>query len=482
MSTEANADKKSEQKKQQPAKFLTGSTMGHVVTMTVTSSVGLVALFAVDALNLLYISMLGQKELAAAIGYAGTVMFFMVSLSIGMAIATGATVAKALGQGNRERARNLAGASVAFCVVVMVLTSAVAFPFLRAASRLLGATGETADIATRFLSIVAPTLPLLAMGMALGGVLRALGDAKRAMYVTLFGGFVSAVLDPLFIFGLDLGIDGAAYATVISRAVLAGYGFYSVIKHHDMLAMPDMPHMKEALQPFATIGVPAILTQLATPVGNAYVTNAFSNYGDDAVAGWAVVGRLMPLAFGVIFALSGAVGPIIGQNFGAGNRERVLDALKDALIFTLIYVVLIWIVLALFRTQIADAFGATGEARTLIEFFCLFVAGTFLFNGALFVANAAFNNLGFALYSTVFNWGRATVGVVPVVWIGGHLYGAVGVLAGWGLGALVFGVVGVLVAFRVTAKMEMGEPTDVAPAAPASASSPFSSGKSAGLH
>ncbi|MEM1366002.1 MAG: MATE family efflux transporter [Pseudomonadota bacterium] len=466
------------------AKFLTGSMMGHVVTMTVTSSIGLMALFAVDALNLFYISQLGQQELAAAIGYAGTLQFFLISLSIGMAIATGATVSKALGQGVRERAANMAGASIIFTIVVMAATSLITFPFLGLFVGMLGAEGSTADVAVGFLQIVVPSLPLLGLGMALGGVLRALGDAQRAMYVTLFGGFVAAILDPLFIFGFDMGVNGAATATVLSRCCLAAYGFWALQSKHQLFALPDREHMRDALGPFWKIGFPAILTQLATPVGNAYVTQAFASYGDDAVAGWAVVGRLMPLAFGAIFALSGAVGPIIGQNYGAGNRPRILEALRDGMIFTMVYVLAVWLILALLREVIADAFDTSGQARDLVQLFCLLVAGTFFFNGALFVANSAFNNLGYAFYSTVFNWGRATIGVIPFVYLGGLWYGAPGVLVGWGLGAVVFGIVAVLVAFRTMRTMDLENevsPEELAALPPAS-SSALSSGKGAGLH
>ena len=77
-----------------------------------------------------------------------------------------------------------------------------------------------------------------------------------------------------------------------------------------------------------------------------------------------------------------------------------------------------------------------------------------MFNGALFVANAAFNNLGFPLYSTVLNWGRVTLGVLPFIWWGAKHFGARGVLAGSGLGVVIFGVAGVWLCFRVMRNLE----------------------------
>src|SRR5215471_6118825 len=100
------------------AKFVTGSTMRHVIIMTATGSVGLVAIFIVDALNLFYISLLGIQSLAAAVGFAATLLFFTISFAIGFTIACSALVSRALGRGDRPEAMRLAGASVVFMGLV----------------------------------------------------------------------------------------------------------------------------------------------------------------------------------------------------------------------------------------------------------------------------------------------------------------------------------------------------------------------------
>ena len=100
------------------AVFTTGSTMRHVVVMTATSSIGLVAIFFVDAINLFYISLLGQQELAAAIGYAATIMFFSVSICIGISIAAAAMVGRAIGAGDQERAESRGTSSLVFLLIL----------------------------------------------------------------------------------------------------------------------------------------------------------------------------------------------------------------------------------------------------------------------------------------------------------------------------------------------------------------------------
>jgi Na+-driven multidrug efflux pump len=237
---------------------------------------------------------------------------------------------------------------------------------------------------------------------------------------------------------------------------MAAYGLYAVVRVHDLAARPSLKAFLGDVRPLSAIAVPAILTNVATPVGNAYITFALAAHGDVAVAAWAVIGRVIPVAFGPLFALTGAIGPIIGQNVGAGRFERVRMALMDSLKLTLLYVGCMWAVLALARHLIAQSFGLSGEGVDLVVFFCLFAAGSFIFLGALFVANAAFNNLGAPLLSTVFNWGRATLGTIPFVWLGGRIAGAEGVLAGQALGAVAFGVLALIFAFRLVGRLASG--------------------------
>lgn len=440
-----------------PARLVTGSTLHHVVSMTAAGSIGLVAVFAVDALNLFYITLLKQPELTAALGYATTLLFLATSMSIGLSIAATALTSRALGRGQHAQARQIAGASLLIVGVCMALLALLSYPLLEPALQLLGARGQTAERAATLMRIVLPSWPLLGLGMCLSGLLRATGDARRAMFVTLGAAATALVMDPLLILGLGLELHGVAIATVIVRVAMVAIGLHGLWRVHRLVARPRTALVLRELAPFMAIALPAVLTQIATPVGNAFVTHAISSFGDEAIAGWTIVQRIIPVAFGVLFAMSGAIGPIIGQNYGALRFDRVASTVRDALKVTLIYALVVWALLALGSGSIADIFQSTGLARELIVFFCVFVAGSFLFNGALFVANAAFNNLGYAFYSTALNWGRSTLGVIPFVWLGQSWFGAKGALAGYGLGVIAFGVLGIWWCFRVVGNMAEGK-------------------------
>ena len=437
---------------QAQAKFTQGNLFRHISVMSLTASIGLMAVFLVDFVDMIFISMLGKAELAAAVGYAGAVLFFTTSFGIGMAIAAGALVARALGAGQAEEARRRATNSLIYGVSFGAVFAAAVWFNLSFFVALLGASGETHDLAVHYLQIIVPSLPFLMIGMIGGAILRAHGDARRAMMATIWGGLVNAVLDPILIFGLDLELTGAALASVAARLAIAVTALLPLIRNYGGFDRPTASSLTIDLRPIVAIAFPAILTQLATPIGQAYVTRAMAEYGEEAVAGMAIVARMTPVGFGIIFALSGAIGPIIGQNAGAGQHDRVRGAFRDGLLFTAIVVVVVSALFFVARPGIAFLFQLEeGLAMTLVFLFAGPLSLMFFFNGVIFVANAAFNNLSHPFYSTIVNWGRHTLGTIPFVMVFAAWLGAPGVLIGQYVGGAVFALIAVILARRVMA-------------------------------
>ena len=419
------------------ARFVTGSIPAHVLRMTGAAAFGLMAIFVGELANVLFLSMLGDVEIIAAVGYASTILFLLLSVGIGTAIAASALIAPAIGAGDLARAKRLSASSHVFAVIFAAFAGIIVWIYVPELIRLIGAEGRTLSLATSYLRILIPFMTLMSLGMCASAVLRSQGDARRSMNVTLVGAFVNVVLDPLFIFVLGLGIQGAAWATNLSRIAVAGFGVYWLIREHDLLGRP---HLREVIDDARTImrfAVPAILTNLATPIANAYVTYAIARHGTAAVAAWALIGRIAPVAFGSIFALSGAVGPVLGQNLGARQWARVREAFDVS-------------ILAAVGPLIA-VFHASGETADILRTYCIYLSPMFAFLGILFVANAALNALGHPHWPTVLNWGRATLGTVPVVTVAGMLYGPTGVIGANLAGASVFALFGAWLCRRLIA-------------------------------
>lgn len=430
------------------AKFTTGSTMRHVVVMTMTSAFGLSFMFLVDFLALFWVSQLKVEMLISAIGFAATIQFFVLSFAIGMMIAGVAMVSRTLGMGKGERARRMSTVILIYSTGIQALIAGLTYIFMDPLLRLTGAQGETLLVAKDFLAISLPSLPIMAAGMCASAIVRAVGDAWRSMMVTVIGGLVAVVLDPFLIITLDMGVDGAAWAIVGSRAAMMFAGLYWVIATHNMLAAPRRSDFTEFLKPYLAIALPAVATQLATPFGNWLLIRAIAEHGDSAVAGFGVVSRLTILGFGGIYALSGAIGGIIGQNAGAGLHGRVKEAYIDSLKFCAIYTAGTWALMALFADLVAEGFGLSPEGAEIVKVFSYYAAGTFVFTGALFVANATFNNLGKPIWATLANWSRDGILMAPLAFGMGALFGAAGVIWAQAVANTAVGIIAAWVAWR----------------------------------
>ncbi|MGR3501739.1 MATE family efflux transporter [Pseudaestuariivita sp.] len=421
-------------------RFLTGSTMGHVVRMTLTGATGITFVFVVDAANLFWIAQLGEPALVAAIGYAFAIQFFSVSSGIGLMIGATALVSRSIGQGNEAKAREQATATLLWSVLVQAL---MAFSVVSARHQLVGmvgATGETAELAARYLALTVPSLPIMMAGMTASAVLRAHGDGTRAMFVTLSSGALAVLLDPLLIYVLGWGLDGAALGLTLFRCVMCGIGLYFAIKVHAALAPVSGAALREVAKPYAAIAGPAILTQMSPPVANYLLTAIIAGFGDVAVAAWAVVNRLTVVAFGGIFSLAGAVGGIFGQNFGAGKLDRVRQTYKDAVVFCLGYTCVIWALLVAVYPAVVRGFALAPEAAEIVWAFVTIGAGSFVCAGTLFVANAAFNTMGRPGRATFVAWMRDGLLTWPVGTLGALMFGAVGVIYAQALVAVIVGI------------------------------------------
>ncbi len=185
-------------------RFVTGSIFRHIAVMTGTSAIGLMAIFVSDFANIFFLGLLGDLQLLAAVGYASSIMFFLISAGIGMSIAVVALVSPALGARDIARARRLSSHAAVFAGATSSLLVAALWPALPALLGSLGAGGRTLTLAHEYLSIVLPSWPPLVLGMCASAMLRSAGEARLAMFITLTGAVVATILDATLILGLGL--------------------------------------------------------------------------------------------------------------------------------------------------------------------------------------------------------------------------------------------------------------------------------------
>lgn len=436
------------------AVFTQGPVLRHVLVMSSTSTIGLMSLFIVDLLNMYFLSLLGEPEIVAAVGFSSALLFLLFSMCIGIQIAMGALVARAEGSLNRD----LAGR---YCTNVWIFSTSIVFVLaiiiwfsLPALLHLLGARDQVLAYALSYSHIMLPSIILVAISMCGGAALRAIGDARRSMFCTLAGGGVNAVLDPIFIFGFGWGIEGAAVASVLARFTVLAMTLHALFSHHHLPKKTSLAFFIKDLPNIAKVALPAMLTNLMTPLGGAFVLTLVAVYGADAVAAYAVLARIIPVAFAGIFSLSGAIGPIVGQNAGALHFDRVTEALIKSAWVIAAYVLVVWLLLYLLAPVIIHVFSIQGAGVLVFEIYTSYLVGFFFFAGLLFIANAAFNNLQRAHWAMGFNFCRTFLGTIPLAYLLSQEFGLKGLMFGDVSGAILFGCVGFVLALALVARLK----------------------------
>lgn len=417
--------------------------------MVLTGWASMLAVFAVEFLSLLYLGTLQDEAVLGAVGFGSMTQFTITSVCIGVIVGGAALVSRALGAGNMARARTLSGASLILMAGAALAAGGI---FLAAIGPFTAAIGLAQDVREHLLSYVLITTPFAAvmgLGMMLSNLLRASGRGRQSMWVLLAGTATVAVLDPIVIFILDGGMEGIAWAGGVGRVATVVLGAWLVFGKHRLVAWPVRRALRADLAAIGKIALPAALTALATPAAVIFTVSTYATFGSSVMAGATVVDRVLQLAYSLYFVLPGAIGPILGQNLGSGQWDRVKQTVRLTASWALLYGFAAATVLALAAPWVADMFKVAGPGRDLIIFFCRFGSFAWAVNSLFFVAIAVFNNLGYATYSTVIGWLRATLGTLPFVWLGAHYGGAEGVLLGQTLGFALFSVIAMSLCLRV---------------------------------
>ena len=436
------------------APFIAGNIWRHLINMTLARSVGILATFIVDFVDILFISHLDDAHLIAAIGFAAAALYFIRAVAIALGITTTVLVARAIGSGDRHRAARYAWDTSIFSFLLLSLLAALAWfarePILAA----LGARGATLHYAADYLGIILVGMPLLALGNCGTSTLFALGSARMAMLVSLGATVTQAVLDPILIFACGLGLQGAALASLAAQIVLVVAAWYVVIWRYRLRAPLCLRLLLLNIPAIVAIAVPAVLTNLTSPLATAYAARQMAPFGDDAVAAFAVIILLVPVGFALLFSLSAAVAPIVGQNAGAARYDRVRQTLTVALQFNWLTVAVIGLSLFLLRDALPQWFKLDDNAAALLRFYCSGASLLFGFKGMIFFINASYNNLGRPFYSTASNLAGLIFGALPLISFGAWLLGPRGIILGHMAEAILTAPVCWLVVQRLITRLE----------------------------
>lgn len=423
------------------AKFITWDLTQHINKMTMAWAIWILAIFIVDFIDMYFLSILWESELAAAVWFAWVILFMIVSVGIAMMITMWSIISKIVWTWDMLKAKTTAMNIYYFWFFASIPLLLLWYLYWDNLLEYIWAQWQTLEYAISYFYIVLLAVPFLMLWMAGTWVLRWVGDAKMSMMPTLIAGWVNVILDPILIFGLWWGIEWAAWATALSRVALFWVATYWVWKHKFFIFC-NCFKLKDDIKIILAIFIPAMITNIATPIWSSYMMKNLSEYWDDAIAGMAVIWRLLPILFVYVFAMSWSIWSIVGQNYWAQLYDRVYETIKKSILMASWYVFIAVLLLILFNWVIISAFNLQWDWEELLIFYSYFLAIFFIFNAILFVGNATFNVIWKAYLSTITNILKSLVFLIPLVYVFSQEF--------WMKGILIAEAVSILLTWIIT--------------------------------
>lgn len=351
---------------------------------------------------------------------------FLFFMAVGMLFGIGGTslISRMLGEGRKEDACH----ACSFCFWTGISIGIAGMLFILLASDpvavMVGASPETAGYVKEYLRIVSFGVPFLVVGHVFSNIIRAEGKANKAMAGMIIGNVANIILDPVMILFLGWDVAGAALATVIGNVLSALFYIAHYLTGRSTLTIK--PSMYRAGSGIArgvmAIGIPASLNSILMSTSNILVNNLMKGYGDMAVAGLGVAMKVNMIVVMLLVGVGTGIQPLLGYNFGAGNRKRYLGILKFALSLavglSLLMTVICYLgagpmVTAFLERQDAFQFGME-FARTLI------LSGPIL--GILFVLMNAIQSMGAAVHALILSVSRQGLLYIPVLFLFHHIF------------------------------------------------------------
>jgi len=425
------------------AKDLTqGAIAPWLYRLTAPMVLGIMAMFLFNLVDTYFISLLGTQPLAA-ISFTFPVTMLVINMGIGLSIATGAVVARALGQKDQQQTTLWISSSFYLAILIALVLMTVGLTFQDAIFQLLGAGPELLPLISAYMNWWFAGSVLLIILIVVNASVRATGNTKLPSLVMLFSALLNGILDPLLIFGIgpfpELGIKGAAIATLISW-LLALLLIMRFMIRNQLISFRLNHAFINSWKKLVSLGVPAAFTNMLGPLANGLLVAWVAQYGTTAIAAYGVGSRLEPLALIVVMAFTARLPPFVGQNHGAGEHKRIEEALVKSMQFIMIWQLLVYVAMALLAEPISLLFSDDANVREVIKTFIYILPISYFGLGFSLVTTATINSLHKPRISLLINALRLFILYVPLAWIGNHYWGLTGLFWGCAMANLLVGL------------------------------------------
>lgn len=326
----------------------------------------------------------------------------------------------AMGKKDVDSAKEILGSCFVLQIVISAVLTAVLLIFNRSLLLSFGASENTIDYAVSYMNVYAIGTVFVQLTLGMNAFITAQGFAKTGMLTVLIGAICNIVLDPIFIFGFDMGVKGAALATIISQAVSCVWVVSFLLSKKSIIRLEKRfmrPNGKIILSCVA-LGLAPFIMQSSESVISVCFNSSLLKYGEDiAVGAMTILTSVMQFAMLPLQGLAQGAQPISSYNYGAGNAKRVKKTFKLLLISSLVYSIVLWAAIMLFPNIFANIFTPKAE---LVDFTSkalrVYCAVLFVF-GIQIACQMTFISLGNAKASIIVAVVRKFVLLLPLIYI-----------------------------------------------------------------
>jgi len=389
-----------------------------------------------NIIDTFWVARLGYQAIAAL-----TVVLpyhvLVIAISAGTATGIGALSSRRFGERNIEAANHVAGQGFSLAVVFGVIFMMAAFFFAEPILSVIGATPDIIDLATQYLTVLSLGMPFLFFMIIAGSLLRGSGEAIRPMVFMITASVANIILDPFFIFGIgpfpEMGVRGAALATVIAQLFGAGLNFYYIVARKSAYRV-KLPHLRPSLpilRDIYRVGFPSMVMQVTESVVFALFNHVLSGFGSLTLAAVGITIRILDLAFMPMLGVSRGLLPIVGFSFGARLWGRLWRAVKLASVGLALFMGAALIVLEILAPQLIAIFNDDPELVAIAVPAMRIFLSTLVIVGPSILFITTFQGLSKGKEALILSLVRQFIFFVPLLFLLRQIWGITGVWLSW---------------------------------------------------
>ena len=401
-----------------------------LITLALPTILGMLVNVFYNMVDTFFVGQTGDSNQVAAVSLCMPIYLLLMAFGNIFGIGGGSYISRKLGIKDYDSVKKISSFSFYASIIVGFVSMAIYIIFMKDILKISGASPNTYQFSKDYLVIVAFGAPFVVNQMAMGQIVRAEGSSKEAMIGMMIGTVVNIVLDPIMILYMNMGVAGAALATIIGNACSTFYYIYHIVRKKSFLSIhvKDFSLHQDILINVFSIGIPVSINNILMSASNVLINNFAAAYSDNVVAGLGVAQRIFTLVILVFIGLSQGLQPFVGYNFAAKNYKRMNSAIKLSCVISVIIGFLLLGLSLIFGRWSVSVFINNEE---VIDYGFKFLIASYAIApiiGFQFVFMSTFQALGKSIPSLVLSLSRQGIAFVPTILIGTKLFGINGII------------------------------------------------------